>query len=322
MTTFNFANPSTAFSSVFGASSVSFTDSAVQFTLSISNGDNNNFGAIGSSSLSFTNSGDGGLATDVFALDPVGAGMTKFTGNISISVSTIRGSWSANGFALGVGNNIIASGVGGVGAITFTHGVGSQTLNIISITGTVNCFLTGTGIATPDGAVAVETLQPGMRILTADGGETTVKWLGEQPVATRFLHPAKINPICIRAGAIAPGVPSRDLFVSQDHAIAIDGLLINAGALVNGTSIYQVAKMPLDGFSYYHVETEAHELLLAEGCAAESFIDYAGRDSFINGDESDTVIAEMDLPRISAARLVPQNIKARLLDRAVLPQAA
>ncbi|KMW57739.1 hypothetical protein AIOL_002706 [Candidatus Rhodobacter oscarellae] len=55
-------------------------------------------------------------------------------------------------------------------------------------------------------------------------------------------------------------VPSRDLYVSPDHAVEIDGVLINAMALDNGTTITQVAKMPLDGFTYYHVETETAAL--------------------------------------------------------------
>ena len=127
-------------------------------------------------------------------------------------------------------------------------------------------------------------------------------------------HPAKINPICISASAIAEGVPACDLFVSPDHAIEIDGMLINASALVNGSTVYQVAKMPLDGFTYYHVETDAHEVILAEGCPAESYLDVPDRSAFINGEERSHVapIQEMDLPRVSSKRLVPAKIAARL----------
>jgi hypothetical protein len=124
----------------------------------------------------------------------------------------------------------------------------------------------------------------------------------------------KINPICVTAGALGPGRPARDLYLSGDHALEIDGYLINAGALVNGRTIHQVAEMPKAGFTYYHVETDAHELILAEGCAAESFIDYAGRDGFVNGDDraGEPPIREMDLPRISDVRLVPDSIRTRL----------
>ena len=183
-----------------------------------------------------------------------------------------------------------------------------RTLNL-----SINCYTAGTMMSTPHGPRAVETLTAGDMVLTADGRETPVTWLGRQPVNTRLAHPAKANPIRITAGALGNGLPERDLRLSPDHAICIDGLLINAGALVNGSTIYQEqGKLP-DSFTYYHIETEAHELLLAEGVAAESFIAYAGRDTFENGDEATVHIPEMDLPRISAARLVPEHIRQSLM---------
>jgi len=119
-------------------------------------------------------------------------------------------------------------------------------------------------------------------------------------------------------------VPGRDLCLSQDHAVAIDGMLINAGALVNGRTITQVARMPRDGFCYYHVETDAHDLLMAEDCPAESFIDYAGTETFENGDarHDARAVREMDLPRISTARQVPAALRARIAARAPAQDAA
>ena len=189
---------------------------------------------------------------------------------------------------------------------------GSLTIKSLTVNN-LNCFCAGTLIDTPDGKRAVETLQAGDILRTADGRETTVKWVGQQAVDTQLTHPKMVNPICVTKGALGPDLPERDLFLSQDHAIAIDGTLYNAGTLVNGDTIYQVADMPLDGFTYYHVETEVHELLLAEGLAAESFIDYAGRDGFDNGAEREgaSMIAEMDMPRVSSARMVPAHLKPR-----------
>ncbi|TNF23437.1 MAG: Hint domain-containing protein [Rhodobacteraceae bacterium] len=182
-----------------------------------------------------------------------------------------------------------------------------------SITATVNCFLGDTRIATQDGATPVQDLRAGDMVQTADGRFVKVLWLGEMTIDTALMHPARVNPICITAGALGGGLPLRDLHVSPDHAIEIDGTLYNAGALVNGETIHQVARMPREGFTYYHVETEAHELLLAEGVAAESYIDYAGRDSFDNAPAGEgRVIAEMPLPRVSARRLVPETLIARL----------
>ncbi|WP_103763104.1 Hint domain-containing protein [Roseovarius confluentis] len=181
------------------------------------------------------------------------------------------------------------------------------------------CFLTGTAIATPDGSKPVEDLTVGDAVLTSGGATTVVKWVGQQKVSTLFGAPERLMPVRVREGALGDGLPSRDLTLTADHALLIDGLLINAGALVNGTSIDWVPLEEFgDSFTVYHVETENHDMILAEGTPAETFIDYAGRQAFDNYAEyvdlygDDRTIVEMPLPRISAARLVPQAIKARL----------
>lgn len=182
-----------------------------------------------------------------------------------------------------------------------------------SITATVNCFLAGTAIASESGETAVETLKAGDLVRTADGRLEKVLWLGEMQIDTRLMHPARVNPVCIRAGALGKDLPKRDLYLSADHAIEIDGTLYNAGALVNGSTIRQVGRMPKEGFTYYHVETEAHELLVAEGVASESFIDYVRRDRFDNADTAGPrIIPEMALPRVASERHVPDALKARL----------
>jgi len=200
--------------------------------------------------------------------------------------------------------------------VSFTiSGFGGVSNMLDSITAdAIQCFCAGTLIATADGPVAVEDLTPGVEITLADGTTAPMRWLGRQVVAPRYLHPAKINPVCIRAGALGDGLPMRDLYVSGDHAMVLDGLLINASALVNGRTIRNVRDMPLDGFTYYHIELDVHCVLLAEGCASESYLDMPNRDAFVNGDERANVapIREMDLPRISSRRLLPSAIRARL----------
>jgi len=184
------------------------------------------------------------------------------------------------------------------------------------------CFAAGTLIATPEGDREVETLGIGDEILTADGRTVAVKWLGRQTLR-KFLNAARIQPVRIRAGALGDGLPRRDLTVTGEHGMMIDGLVINASALVNGTTIDWV---PLDEIAdevtYYHVETEAHDAILAEGAAAETFIDYLDRRAFDNYREyldlygAERIIREMPVPRISAARLVPEAIRRRLSDPA------
>ena len=96
-------------------------------------------------------------------------------------------------------------------------------------------------------------------------------------------------------------------------------LLITAGALVNDNTIRFVhrADMPR-AFTYFHIETEAHDVVLANGAASETFVDERDRANFDNYAEyvalygDARTIAEIDMPRISTARLVPAAIQHRL----------
>jgi hypothetical protein len=179
------------------------------------------------------------------------------------------------------------------------------------------CFLGGTHIATPDGEVPVETLAAGDLVRTADGGVAPVRWVGLKTVSTLFADKLRMMPIRITAGALGGNLPHRDLLVSPDHAMLIDGILVQAAALANGGSIRQETAMP-ERFTYYHIELASHELILAEGAASETFVDNAGRMAFDNWQEhqalfgEESAVAEMPYPRAKAARQVPAAIRTRL----------
>ena len=66
-------------------------------------------------------------------------------------------------------------------------------------------------------------------------------------------------PVLIRASALADGVPRRDLFVSPQHAMFLDGVLIPAIYLVNGASIVRVERM--EQVDYFHLELETHDVI-------------------------------------------------------------
>ncbi|KAA0016825.1 Hint domain-containing protein [Salinicola corii] len=181
------------------------------------------------------------------------------------------------------------------------------------------CFLEGTAITTPQGSVRVEELRIGDAILTADGESVPVRWVGRQKVVCAFHPPERLMPIRVCAGALGDGLPLRDLLVTANHALMVDGLLLNASALVNDTSIEWVPLIELGkGYTVYHIETENHSLILAEGVPAETYIDYVSRSSFDNYDEylnlygMDITIPEMALSRISASRYVPLRVLQRL----------
>lgn len=184
------------------------------------------------------------------------------------------------------------------------------------------CFLAGTRIATPAGETPVEALAIGDLVLTADGRAAPVKWLGVQTVVSLFAEPLRSFPIRITAGALGEGLPARDLLVSPDHALMLDGLLVHAGALANGTTIVRESAMP-DRFTYFHVELDDHALILAEGVPAETFLDTVTRRRFDNVADYEArygntvpVLAEMPAPRIKSARQLPQALRARLAARA------
>lgn len=143
------------------------------------------------------------------------------------------------------------------------------------------CFRAGTLIATPDGEVPVEHLAVGGAILTPGGETRRIVWIGYRHVnCARHPEPRKVWPVRIAAGAFGPGQPHTDLFLSPDHAIYIDDVLIPVKRLINGSTISQV---PADHVAYYHVELPRHDVVLAQGLAAESYLDTGGRCNFANG---------------------------------------
>jgi hypothetical protein len=184
-------------------------------------------------------------------------------------------------------------------------------------TETYLCFLEGTMIASPGGSVAVEALQPGALVMTEDGNAETVRWIGIRTVSTKFADPLRAYPIRIAAGALDDSVPARDLYLSPDHALLVDGILVQASALVNGSSVRRQAEMP-ESFTYYHVELASHALIFAENTPAETFVDNADRGHFDNWDTHPDhgAIAEMDLPRAKSARQIPPATRTRIEARA------
>lgn len=185
--------------------------------------------------------------------------------------------------------------------------------------GSPNCFAAGTGILTPSGMRAIDDLRPGDTVCAKGGRQIAVKWIWVQSIPPNNALGERFAMIRIQAGALGKGLPGRDLVLTSDHALMIDGLLINAGALVNGTTIAHVPAVEKQGkCKVYHIETEGHDLVFAEGCLTETFVDYAGRQAFDNYSEyaaiygEGSLIAEMTLPRVSAARLVPLALRASL----------
>lgn len=155
------------------------------------------------------------------------------------------------------------------------------------VVGAVTCFCRGTLIRTASGDVAVETLAIGDLVATLSGGLQPVKWIGQRAYDGKMIAKNHLAlPICIKAGAVMPGRPARDLHVSPGHGIFVNGILVPAWRLVNGVSVTQAEAV--EQVEYFHVELERHEVILAENCAVESFLeleDYGLRAIFQNAAE-------------------------------------
>jgi hypothetical protein len=146
------------------------------------------------------------------------------------------------------------------------------------------CFAAGTCILTTSGEAPVEALRAGDLLPTLlGGGLRRIKWIGQTRIdLERHARPEKVAPIRVRAHAFAPDMPHRDLVLSPDHAVALDGVLIPIHLLVNGASI---VRLPAAGaVTYFHVELDAHDVLLAEGLPAESYLDTGNRGLFAGSD--------------------------------------
>ena len=143
------------------------------------------------------------------------------------------------------------------------------------------CYAAGTRIATAAGETAVEDLRPGDRVRSHFGGLVPVSWIGHRRVdCRRHPRPESVWPVRVRAGAFGHGLPARDLLLSPDHSVYLQGALIPIRYLVDEAMVVQE---PVPAIRYFHVELPAHDVILAGGLPAESYLDTGNRAAFENG---------------------------------------
>src|SRR5207244_3987814 len=135
-------------------------------------------------------------------------------------------------------NGTLITVTGSLGSVTLPFDgsdASSFTTMTDGATGTelIACFLRGTLIGTPDGEVPVETLAIGDEVVTLSGEARRVRWIGHRAYDGRFIAGKReVLPIRVAAGALADGVPARDLFLSPEHSLYLDGALAQAKHLV------------------------------------------------------------------------------------------
>lgn len=162
--------------------------------------------------------------------------------------------------------------------------------------GGVPCFCRGTLIRTDTGEVPVEALAIGDRVITLSGAARPVKWIGRRAYDPRFAAGNRnVLPIRIEADALADGVPSRDLWVSPQHALCLGRVLVPAQLLINDATITQ--PVGVDRLEYFHLDLGTHDVIVAEGAAAESYVDCDNRGTFHNEREFARLYRGQTTPR-------------------------
>jgi hypothetical protein len=168
--------------------------------------------------------------------------------------------------------------------ITFPDGTKICSANGI---GPVVCFLKGTEILTRHGYKAIETLEQGDTVISV-GDIIDNKYIKMTPAkesrivwTSHFKVPVldkKSRPVCIRKNTFGLNRPYRNLYVSPDHCIFLDGRKYVAKNLLKEGAIFQDAD--IEEVVYYHIELESHEGVLANGVVTESYLDIGNRHVF------------------------------------------
>lgn len=174
--------------------------------------------------------------------------------------------------------------------IVFEAGSSGDPVGLVGVgdlTGSVVCFGAETHILTSRGEVQVQELDVGDVVETLDNGSQEIRWIGRRELSDSELN-AKPNlrPIRIARGALAEGVPTRDLLVSPQHRILVRSKI--AVRMFDSKEVFVPAKhlLGLPGVSvaenveqitYIHILCDDHEIVEAEGAFAETL--YTGAEA-------------------------------------------
>lgn len=135
-------------------------------------------------------------------------------------------------------------------------------------------FTRGTRITMASGAqVPIENVRVGDRVLTRDDGPQLVRWIGE----TTLRAVGDFAPVVIRKGALHN---ANDLVLSPDHRLFVyqrqdrlgagrHEVLVKVRHLINGDTVFQQHGGFVD---YFQLLFDQHQIIYAEGIAAESLL--------------------------------------------------
>jgi len=210
------------------------------------------------------------------------------------------------------------------GVVNFADG---STLTFSNVEFVV-CFTRGTQIETDRGAVAVEELTQGDRVLTQDRGYQPIRWIGWTAKSSEELASLpNLFPIRIKQGALGPAIPAQDLLVSPQHRILVrskiayrmfgeDEVLVAAKHLV-GTAGIEVATDVMQ-VEYFHILFDQHEIVTSNGALSESLFTGPQALKALSADARNEIFALFpELMHVNyealACRPLPNGRKARQL---------
>ena len=136
-----------------------------------------------------------------------------------------------------------------------------------------SCFLRGTLIRGLDCYRPIETLAVGDVLPAHFSGKAAIRKITSFTVSRDNAGnwPEDCRLVCISAGALGENVPIGDLYVTNSHAVFLDGVLIPIGSLVNGKTIRFADTFETP--EYFHIEFDSHDVIDAEGAPCESLRD-------------------------------------------------
>lgn len=209
--------------------------------------------------------------------------LLSISGHITLFVllGTTYGGDGTSTFALPDLSDTVIAGSGASQGFGQTYGQNSGSLQFSDAA----CFCVGSMIRTSRGDIAVEDIQIGDDVVIYDNGAITgavrrVTWVGQSHAVVRPHLPDDEAgyPVRLLKGAIARSVPCKDMLVTSEHCMFFDGRFVPVRMLVNGRSIFYDKSIKV--YEYYHIETEVHSVIMADGVLTESYLDTGNRSAF------------------------------------------
>lgn len=300
---------------------------------SILGGDGNDtlVGDLGLDTLAGTNDDIliGGLGSDFFT--GVGVGDTVDGSEDAPSTETDVLDLFGSGWTKANTNIIFSTPDHENGTVEFFDVSGNLigTMAFSNIENIIPCFTPGTLIDTDRGAVRVEDLEAGDRVLTIDNGYQPLRWIGRRDLtAGELLLWPELRPVVIRKDAFGPGLPERELRVSPQHRVLLSGARAELVAgetevLAPAVHLLGMAGIARDagagGVSYIHLFFDRHEIIRSDGLWTESFQPAAATLSGMDAVQRTELLrlfpelCAANLTRYPAARSTVKRHEARLI---------